>query len=123
MSLTIYSPFGKIFLPSLRDVDISITDNYYAFTIGNLHPDSDSMDVFEKYPHLIDDPKFWWSFLEIKDEIPLQSDVHEMLFDSDEETVMTNKELLVELCSYDAFVYAAMGCDEHLGNLASLFLV
>jgi hypothetical protein len=62
LNLTISSPFGKLFLPAIRDVDISITDNYYALTIGNMHPDSDAMAAFEKYPDLIEKLVGTWCF-------------------------------------------------------------
>jgi len=57
---------------------------------------------------MIQDPDFWWAFLEIKDDMPLIPQVFERLNHYRPGPVLNNKELMLQLISYSAIVYAAI---------------
>jgi len=68
----------------------------------------------EHYAHLIDNPQFWWAFLAMKDELPPLVDVWEIMDDHKPQSVATNKELMLELCSYDGASCLALENDHPL---------
>lgn len=65
----------------------------------------------ERFPDLIDDSNFWWSFLEAKYSIPLTAKMFEILFDKRPSAVLQNKALVLQLLAYDPRVYAAIPWD------------
>ena len=62
----------------------------------------------QKFPELLGNPDFWKAFLEAKDEFPLLPEVYEVLKDGKPLAIVNDKELMVQLCSYDPSIYWAI---------------
>jgi len=66
------------------------------------------------FPHLINNVDFWWAFLAIKDELPPLSCLYEVLFDNKPQSAFNQKELMLQLCSYDVCIFAVIPIDHPL---------
>jgi len=72
-------------------------------------------DILVKFfPHLIGNPAFWRAFLAIKDDLPPLADLYEVLREHKPQSVLNNKELILQLCAYDDWIYHILDGDNPL---------
>jgi len=70
----------------------------------------------QEYPDLIHNRDFWWAFLEIKDTMAPLPEVWRLLESQEPTSILEDKDLMVELCSYDCNIYCLIPDGSPLQN-------